>query len=49
MRVLDVTELGCGAAIVTVRQERVLLMDRELTQDDRVTVMLNAMTDLDDH
>lgn len=47
MRVLDVTGLGCEAAIVTVRQERVLLMDGTLTQDDRVTVMLDAMTDLD--
>ena len=46
MRVLDVPGLGYSSAIVTLADEKLLLLDADLSQDDRVDIMLGAMEKL---
>ena len=47
MRVFDIENLGYPAAFVKVGTETILLMDVELSQDERVDVMLGAMARID--
>lgn len=47
MRVVEVENLGYSSAIITLGRETLLLLDVELSQDDRVDIMLGAMCRLD--
>lgn len=48
MRVLDVPELGYTAAIITIGDEKVLMIDTSMSQEDRVDIMLGAMDQLEE-
>lgn len=49
MRVIDIPEFGYTSAIVTLEgDEKLLLLDADLSQDDRVDIMLGAMDRLDE-
>ena len=47
MRVIDIENLGYSSAIITLGSETLLLLDVALNQDDRVDIMLGAMSRLD--
>ena len=47
MRVFDIENLGYSSAIINIGTETLLLLDVELSQDDRVDIMLGAMARLD--
>lgn len=47
MRVFDIEGLGYSSAIINIGTEVILLLDVELSQDDRVDIMLGAMSRLD--
>lgn len=43
MRVLDVKGLGWGAAVVTIDDERILLVEQSLSIDERIEVLSCAL------